>query len=92
MAQGFFLVVKRSGISGMRRNGRVLLNCDREGTYRNRNVKTNLKNKSEQQSSKTTDSKKCGCLFLLKGEELSNEVVWVLLVACDFHNHLPAEY
>ena len=29
-AQGFFLVVKRSDVSGMRTNERGLLSCDRE--------------------------------------------------------------
>ena len=31
--------MKRFDVSGMRRNERVLLNCDREGTYINRNAK-----------------------------------------------------
>jgi len=91
-SQGFFIVTKKSEAPRNGKNGRVLLSCDRKGTYRNRNVKTNDKKKIEQQSSKTTYSKKCGCPFLLKGKELSNEVGWVLLIACGIHNHLPAKY
>ena len=40
---GFVVVIKKSDINRHERseNGRVLLNCDREGTYRNRNAKKN---------------------------------------------------
>ena len=40
LAYEFFLVMKRSDVSEMQKNGRVLLSCDREGTYRNKNAKT----------------------------------------------------
>ena len=69
------------------KKGRVLLSCDRKGTYRNKKVKRNHSSKGL----RTTSSKKYGCLFLLKGKELSNEEEWVVLVACDIHNHLAAE-
>ena len=57
MAQGFFLV-KRSDVSGMRTNGRILLSCDRKGTYRNRNAKI-----PDKEGARSTGSKKCGCPF-----------------------------
>ena len=61
MVQGFFIVVKRSDVSGMRKNGRVLLSCDRKGTYRNKNVKA-----QDKKGARSTGSKKCGCPFLLR--------------------------
>ena len=67
MAQEFFLIVKRSDVAGMRTNGRVLLSCDREGTYRNKNVKI-----PDKEGARSTGSKKYGCPFRLKGKELSN--------------------
>jgi len=69
------------------KNGRILLNCDRKGTYRNKNAKKNQSSKS----SRSTGSKKCSCPFLLKGKEFSHNERWGLLVVCDFHNHLAAE-
>ena len=82
MAQEFFIIVKRSEVSGMWRNGNVLLSCDREGIYRNRNVKIQDKRRAS-----NTGSKKCGCPFLLKGKELSNTAGWVLMIVCGIHNH-----
>jgi len=58
MAQGFFLVVKKPDVSRMRTDGRVLLSCDREGIYRNRNAKI-----SDKEGARSTRSKKCGCPF-----------------------------
>jgi len=49
------------------KNGRVLLSCDREETYRNRNAKT-----QDKKGARSTESKKFGCLVLRKGKELSN--------------------
>jgi len=71
----------------MIKKGKVLLSCNREGIYRNINVKTNQSTKG----SRTINSKKYGYPFLLKGKELSKEEGWVLLAACDFHNHFAAE-
>jgi len=47
VAQGFFLVVKRSDVSEMRKNRRVLLICDLERIYRNRNAKAQDKRGKE---------------------------------------------
>jgi len=70
--QGFFIVIKKSDASKNEKKGKVLLNCGREGTYRNINVKTHDKDKSEQQGSRATDKKNCNCLFLLRNKKLSN--------------------
>ena len=45
--QGFVVVIKESDINrhGRSENRRVLLNCDREGTYRNRNANKNQSSK-----------------------------------------------
>ena len=80
MAQGFFLVVKKSDVFGMRTNGRVLLSCDIDGTYRNRNVKI-----SDKEGARSAISKKCGCTFQLKDKELSNTTRWVLMVVSGIH-------
>jgi len=57
MAQGS-LVLKRSDVSEMRTNRRVLLSCDREGTYGNRNAKI-----LDKEGARSTGNKKCGCPF-----------------------------
>ena len=67
MAKGFFIIVKRSDVSGMQKNRRVLLSCDREEIYRNRSAKTH-----DKRGAMSTESKKFGCLVLRKGKELSN--------------------
>jgi len=82
----FFLVVKRYDVSETQKNGRVLLSCDKEGTYRNKNVKA-----QDKKGARSTGSKKCGCPFLLNGKEFSNTSGWVLMVVCDIHNHFSAE-
>ena len=87
MAQDFFLVVKKFNVSGTRKNGRVLLHCDREGTCRNRNVKA-----QDKEGAKSTGSKKYGCLFLLKGKELSNTAGCAFMDVCGIHIHFWAEY
>lgn len=35
-------------------------------------------------------SKKCGCLFKLKGKKLPTNDDWILLVVCGVHNHSAA--
>jgi len=78
--------VKRSNVSGMRRNERVLLSCDKEGTYRNRNAKNPNK-----KGARGTGSKKCSCPLRLKDKELSNTTGWVLMIVSGIHNHYLAE-
>jgi len=68
------------------KNRRILLICDRERTYRDRNMKA-----QDKKGTKSTGSKKCGCPFLLKGKELSNIAGWVLMVVCGIHNHFLAK-
>jgi len=84
VASGFSLVVKRSDVFGTRKNERVLLSCDRERIYKNRNVKA-----QDKAGTRSTWSKKCGCPFLLKGKKLSN-TAWFAVV-CGIHNHFLAE-
>ena len=45
--QGFVIIINKFDINrhGRNGNGRVLLSCDREGTYRNRNAKKNQSSK-----------------------------------------------
>lgn len=37
-------------------------------------------------------SKKCGCLFELKGKKLSTDDDWILLVVCGVHNHSVVDH
>ena len=86
MAKGFFIIVKRSDVSGMQKNRRVLLSYDREGTYKNRNAKL-----PDKEGTRSIGSNKCGCSCRLKGKELSNTAGWVLMVMSGIHNHYLVE-
>jgi len=68
------------------KNGRVLLSCDRKGTYRNGNAKI-----QDKRGARSIGIKKYGCSFLLKDKELPNAAEWVLMVVCDIHNHYQTE-
>ena len=92
-SQGFMIVIKKSDAPRPGKKGRVFLSCERSGTYRiHSSVKNHGENKSDQQQSRRTGTKKCSCPFLLKGKELSSEEGWVLSVDCGLHNHLTAEH
>jgi len=77
--EGFVLAIKRSD-----RDSRVVLGCDRGGSYRNRLGLTNETRK------RTTSSRLSECPFQMVGTK-SKEGFWGLRVKNGEHNHEPSE-
>ncbi|KAL8511981.1 hypothetical protein ACS0TY_018443 [Phlomoides rotata] len=93
------LVVKRSDNGGGFKKGRIFLGCERGGEYRNFKGKHMWKpqvdvddeeggNETIQKPKKRkTETKKCGCRFLLRGRQTDVMGPWTLLVDWAVHNH-----
>ena len=75
----------------MKRKIEYLLVVSEVEKYRGKEANFNQENTSEQQQSKTTGIKKWDCLFLLKGNELSNEEGRMIFTVCDIHNQLASK-
>ncbi|XP_047165133.1 uncharacterized protein LOC124834478 [Vigna umbellata] len=81
---GFVVVIVRSDIATSVRERKtfIILRCERGGKYQ--------KYKADAVPS-VYDTRKCECLFRLKGKPCSNGDGWVLKVMCEHHNHELAE-
>ncbi|KAH1221164.1 PKS-NRPS hybrid synthetase [Glycine max] len=77
---GFVAVIMRSDTeTGSRgRNSFVLIGCERSGTYKCRN---------KEFVRKDTGSRKCGCLFRLRGKPVRGGEGWMVKLICGIHNH-----
>lgn len=78
---GYVIVIKRSVNSSSGKIPRVILQCDRGGTYKSKKIST-----------RNTGTKKIDCPFRLEGKYLSVDDCWTLRVICETHNHKPALY
>jgi len=75
------------------KKGWIFLGCEPSETNKiHSSVEIHGKYKSNQQQLRRTNNKKCSCLFLLKGKQLSYEEGWVLSVDYCVHNHLAAKH
>ncbi|XP_028092013.1 uncharacterized protein LOC114292293 [Camellia sinensis] len=82
---GFVIVVKTSDAGDNDRKPRLTFACEKSGYYRdNRKIKGELL--------RLTDSKKCGCPFLLREEKLPTNDEWMLHILSGVHNHPSAEH
>jgi len=63
-----------------KKKGRVLLNCERSGTYSRRDEKIIAEEKSDQQQLRTTDTKKY-CPFLAERQAVVQRR-WVCTFSC----------
>ncbi|KAL5158015.1 hypothetical protein HKD37_15G042580 [Glycine soja] len=77
---GFVAVIMRSDTeTGSRgRSSFVLIGCERSGTYKCRN---------KEFVRKDTGSRKCGCLFRLRGKPVRGGEGWMVKLICGIHNH-----
>ncbi|XP_022889284.1 protein FAR1-RELATED SEQUENCE 5-like [Olea europaea var. sylvestris] len=78
------VVMKKSDFGQVGRKPRIDFACERHGSYRCRN--TNKENEKRKRR-RTTETKKCGCPFLLNGRKLINGDYWILKVKCGRDNH-----
>ncbi|KAL4559413.1 hypothetical protein LXL04_031551 [Taraxacum kok-saghyz] len=78
---GYIIIIKQRKIRASGLLTKVLLICDRGGTYKSKNI-----------SSRNTGTKKINCPFELKGKYSKLYNFWTLSVVCDKHNHEPAEH
>ncbi|XP_038697736.1 uncharacterized protein LOC119995336 [Tripterygium wilfordii] len=85
---GHVLTIRASDCGGNGRKPRVLLACERFGSYRP-TISVDSKNAKKRL---TTGTKKCGCPFLLKGKKNKTGDGWVLEVINGTHNHPDVEY
>ncbi|XP_038683042.1 uncharacterized protein LOC119983430 [Tripterygium wilfordii] len=78
---GFVIDTKSSEIGGFGRRYKLLLKCDRGGTY-----------KSKKTSTRLTVTKKRDCPFRVKGMKLKTDDDWTVRVLCGMHNHSATLY
>ena len=91
------VVVRRSDGGGGKRRARVYIGCENGGVYRDWKGKQNRFKWSEQSgenvvSDRDSKTRKSGCPFSLKGEEIQMGGPWALYVQTAVHNHLLPEY
>ncbi|ERN03501.1 PKS-NRPS hybrid synthetase CHGG_01239 [Amborella trichopoda] len=79
MTQGYMISIKRSD-----KEKRVILGCDRGGTYRSR------LSAAQSNRQRKTSTRLISCPFELQGIRMS-EGIWVLKVKKADHNHPPSE-
>lgn len=76
------VVILKSEKGTIGKKGRLILGCERGGSYRQNKFK---KDKNEK-GARETGTKKCKCPFRMKGIPL-NDGKWGLEVVCGVHNH-----
>ncbi|KAK9107035.1 hypothetical protein Syun_023046 [Stephania yunnanensis] len=94
----FVLVTKRSDAGGIKRRGRVKIDCERSGTYRGlaqrvgkgKAAKILKKSRNDEKARTHTSTKKCGCPFQINVKENADSL-WYVTVICGRHNHDTAE-
>ncbi|KAL8539394.1 hypothetical protein ACS0TY_001135 [Phlomoides rotata] len=91
------IVVKRSDNGAGKKKVRVFFVCEHGGSYRQWKEKIKVKRANnddddeESVKGRETGTKKCECLLLLKGTQLS-PTEWALEVKCGTHNHPITTY
>ncbi|XP_022874268.1 uncharacterized protein LOC111393101 [Olea europaea var. sylvestris] len=78
------VVMKTSDFGQVGRKPRIDFTYEIYGLYRCRN--TNKENEKRKRR-RTTETKKCGCPFVLNRRKLINGDYWILKVKCGRHNH-----
>ena len=94
---GIVIKVGRSDNGSNYSRPRMLLTCERWGVHKEKKaslcsqesiLKEDIGKKKE---SRESSSKKCGCLFALKANQVMNDGEWKLDVQCGIHNHPIAQ-
>ncbi|XP_028071453.1 uncharacterized protein LOC114273835 [Camellia sinensis] len=85
---GLVIVIKTSDYGGGKKRPKMYLACERSGQYR---VKKKLKH-DDNNTSRTTGTKKCGCPFDMRAHRFTTNDEWTLTVVYELHNHPPAEH
>ncbi|XP_038693154.1 uncharacterized protein LOC119991044 isoform X1 [Tripterygium wilfordii] len=84
-SNGVVVIVLRSDINDVNRTPRIIMGCERSGTYRER--KDNGKSKQGVKKRKSS-TKKCDCQFRLKASMVDTITKkWALHVQNSHHNH-----
>ena len=91
------VVIKRLDGGAGKRKARVYIGCELGGTFREWKGKKNrfkpsVDEDSDVKSNVDSGSRKRGCPFLLKGEEININGPWALEVKNAVHDHLLPEY
>ncbi|CAL5362691.1 unnamed protein product [Camellia sinensis] len=85
---GLVIVIKTSDYGGGKKRPRMYHACERSGQYR---ATKKLKHDGNN-TSRITDTKKCGCPFDMRAHRFTTYDEWTLTVVCGLHNHPPAEH
>lgn len=87
---GFVINILKSDLGGgVRRKPSLTLGCERSRRYR---VDNKFKNVCVGAEVRGAGTRKCECLFCLKGKKLSTDDYWMLEVVCGMHNHSAGDH